>query len=108
MLARQHELLEHDATVDTAYRRRSAPVVALSQTIMMGPLNSIARCLSTKGAAVPFDQLSPGFNPGIDDASNKRITQLLLQETRELARAMENLLPADFDIQIYDRLLQEV
>jgi hypothetical protein len=94
--------------LDTAYRRSSTPEVALSQAIMLGPLNSIARYLPTKGAAVPFDPLSPGFNPGIDDASNKRITHLLLQETRDLASAMENLLPADFDIQIYDRLLQEV
>jgi len=94
--------------LDSAYWRSSTPEVALAQAIMLGPLNSIARYLPTKGAAVPFDPLSPGFNPGIDDASNKRITHLLLQETRDLARDLDNLLPPDFDIRIYDRLLQEV
>jgi hypothetical protein len=74
----------------------------------MGPLNSIARYLPTKGSAVPFDPLSLGFNPGIDDASGKRIAQLLLQETRAFARSIENLLPGDFDLQIYDQLLTAV
>jgi len=54
---------------------------------------------------VPFEQLSPGFNPGLDEAANKRITRLMLQETRDLARDLENLLPPDFNIEIYDQLL---
>jgi hypothetical protein len=74
---------------------------------MMGPLHSIARYLPTKGAAVPFDPLSLGFNPGLNEAANKRITQLMLTETRDFARSIEHLLPADFSMQIYDQLLQE-
>lgn len=94
--------------LDSAYRRSSTPEVALAQAIMLGPLNSLARYLPTRGSAVPFDPLSPGFNPGLDEAANKRITHLMLQETRDLARALENLLPADFDLQIYDQLLNAV
>jgi len=94
--------------LDSAYRRSSTPEVALAQAIMLGPLNSLARYLPTKGAAVPFDPLSPGFNPGLDDAVNKRITRLMLLETRDLARSIENLLPADFNMAIYDQLLRDV
>lgn len=94
--------------LDSAYRRSSQPDAALAQAIMMGPLNSIARYLPTKGAAVPFDPLSLGFNPGLDDASGKRITQLMLTETRDFARSIEHLLPGDFSMQIYDQLVNEV
>jgi hypothetical protein len=94
--------------LDSAYRSSSAPEVALAQAIMMGPLNSIARYLPTKGSAVPFDPLSLGFNPGLNAAANKRVTHLMLQETRDFARSIEHLLPADFNIQMYDQLLNEV
>ena len=94
--------------LDSAYRSSSAPEAALAQAIMMGPLNSIARYLPTKGSAVPFDPLSLGFNPGLNAAANKRVTHLMLQETRDFARSIENLLPADFNMQIYDQLLNEV
>jgi len=92
----------------SAYRRDAAPEIALTQAIMLGPLNSIARYLPTQGAAVPFDPLSTGFNPGLDEAANRRITHMMLQETRDLARSIEHLLPADFNIDIYDQLLSEV
>ncbi|MFT5320051.1 MAG: hypothetical protein ACI934_000181 [Pseudohongiellaceae bacterium] len=94
--------------LDSAYRSSSAPEAVLAQAIMMGPLNSIARYLPTKGSAVPFDPLSLGFNPGLNAAANKRVTHLMLQETRDFARSIENLLPADFNMQIYDQLLNEV
>lgn len=93
--------------LDSAYRRSARPEVALAQAIMMGPLNSVARYLPTRGCAVPFDPLSMGFNPGLNDAANKRITRRMLQETRDFARSIENLLPGDFDLQIYDHLLKE-
>lgn len=94
--------------LDSAYRRDSRTEAIFAQTIMMGPLHSIARYLPTKGAAVPFDPLSMGFNPGINDESSKRMTHLMLQETRDFARSIDNLLPSDFNSQIYDQLLQAV
>ncbi len=94
--------------LDSAYRRHSKPEVALAQAIMMGPLNSIARYLPTKGSAVPFDPLSMGFNPGLNDKTGKRITHLMLQETRNFARSIEKLLPGDFNLAIYDQLLAAV
>lgn len=94
--------------LDSAYRRDSKPEVALAQSIMMGPLYSIARYLPTKGCAVPFDPLSTGFNPGMSAEASKRFTHGMLVETRDLARAIENLLPPDFDIKIYDQLLAAV
>lgn len=94
--------------LDAGYRRNSKPELALAQAIMMGPLHSIARYLPTKGSAVPFDPLSMGFDPGLNDASGKRITRLMLQETRDFARSIERLLPGDFNLQIYDQLLAAV
>jgi hypothetical protein len=93
--------------LDSAYRRESRTDAALAQAIMLGPLHSIARYLPTKGSAVPFDPLSLGFNPGIDLASSQRIAQLLVRETRDFARSIEHLLPADFNMGIYDQLLVE-
>jgi hypothetical protein len=94
--------------LDTAYRRNSKPELALAQAIMMGPLNSIARYLPTKGSAVPFDPLSMGFDPGLNDASGKRFTKLMVQETRDFARSIERLLPPDFSLQLYDQLLAAI
>jgi len=94
--------------LDAAYRHNSKTEVALAQAIMMGPLNTIARYLPSKGSAVPFDPLSMGFDPGLTDASGKKITHRMLTETRDYARSIEKLLPPDFNIQIYDQLLAAV
>lgn len=93
--------------LDMAYRRESRTDAAMAQAMMLGPLHSIARYLPTKGAAVPFDPLSMGFNPGLDNDEDKRITRLMLQETRDFARSIEHLLPADFNIGFYDQMLIE-
>jgi hypothetical protein len=49
-----------------------------------------------------------GFDPGLNDASSKRFTRLMLEEARDHARSIERLLPADFTLQIYDSLLAAV
>ncbi|MEO8315446.1 MAG: hypothetical protein ABI645_11690, partial [Pseudomonadota bacterium] len=94
--------------LDAGYRSKSKIELALAQTIMMGPLMSIARYLPPKGAAVPFDPLSMGFDPGLNDAAGKRFTHRMLEETRSFARSIERLLPADFNLKIYDQLLVAV
>jgi hypothetical protein len=94
--------------LDAGYRRKSPLELALSQTVMMGPLWSLARQLPLKGAAVPFDPLSMGFEPGLNGAAEQRITRLLLEETRAFAQSIERLLPADFNLKLYDQLLATV
>jgi hypothetical protein len=94
--------------LDAGYRRKSKVELALAQAMMMGPLMSIARYLPTKGSAVPFDPLSMGFDPGLNDPSGKRITRRMLEETRNFARSIEKLLPGDFNMKIYDQLLAAV
>jgi hypothetical protein len=94
--------------LDAGYKVNAKPDFALAQAIMMGPLNSLAKYLPTKGSAVPFDPLSMGFDVGLDAASNKRITHRLLQETRDYAQSIDKLLPGDFNIKIYDQLLAAV
>jgi rubrerythrin len=94
--------------LDAGYRRKSQVEVALSQAIMMGPLWSLARYLPTKGAAVPFDPLSLGFEPGLDKDAEREFARLLILETRDYARSIDNLLPGDFNDQLYDQLLNAV
>jgi hypothetical protein len=94
--------------LDAGYRRKSKVETALAQAIMMGPLMSIAQYLPTKGSAVPFDPLSMGFDPGLSAASSKRVTRLMLLETRAFARENEKLLPGNFNLSIYDQLLAAV
>ena len=91
--------------LDTGYRQSSQIEPALAQAIMMGPLMSLARHLPTRGAAVPFDPLSMGFEPGLNNTSEQRFTRLMLEESRDFARSIENLLPSDFSPELYDELL---
>jgi hypothetical protein len=94
--------------LDVGYRRKSKVEIALSQAIMMGPLHSIARYLPPKGAAVPFDPLSMGFDPGLGADSGRKFARRMLEETRSYARTIERLLPGDFNIKLYDQLLAAV
>jgi hypothetical protein len=91
--------------LDTGYRRNSSLEPALARAVMMGPLMSIAQQLPAKGAAVPFDPLSMGFEPGLSATAEHRFTQILLTETRDFARSIEHLLPANFTPELYDQVL---
>jgi len=94
--------------LDADYRNKSKPDLAYAEAIMMGPLMSLARYLPTKGCAVPFDPLSMGFEPAINDAAGKRFIHRMLEETRNYAQSIDKLLPADFNLKIYDQLLKAV
>lgn len=91
--------------LDSGYRRNSSVEPALAQAVMMGPLMSIAQQLPAMGAAVPFDPLSMGFEPGLSAAAENRFTELLLTEARDFAHSIEPLLPASFTPELYDQLL---
>jgi hypothetical protein len=91
--------------LDTGYRRNSELELGLAQAVMMGPLISIAQHLPAKGAAVPFDPLSMGFEPGLSAEAEHRFTTLMLTETRDFARSIEHLLPANFAPELYDQVL---
>lgn len=91
--------------LDEGYRRNGPLELAFAQALMMGPLMSIAQYLPTQGAAVPFDPLSMGFEPGLSVETERRITKLLLTETRDYGRSIEHLLPAGYSDAIYDQLL---
>lgn len=94
--------------LDYGYRRKSQIEIALSQTVMLGPIWSIAKYLPTKGAAIPFDPLSMGFKPGLSAEADKQFTRMLLEETRSYAQSIDKLLPGDFNIKLYDQLLATV
>jgi hypothetical protein len=95
--------------LDAAYRNKSKSKstveLGLAQSVMMGPLWSLARHLPEKGAAVPFDPLSMGFEPGLNSKSEQRITRRLLEETRDYARSIQHLLPAGVSPEFYGQML---
>jgi rubrerythrin len=93
------------ALLDAGYRKKSPLELALSQAVMMGPIWSIARQLPAKGAAIPFDPLSMGFEAGLNAASEQRLYRMLIEETRNYAQSIERILPGDFNIKLYDQLL---
>jgi len=90
--------------LDTGYRRNSTVEPALAQSVMMGPLMSIAQQLPAMGAAVPFDPLSMGFEPGLSASAERRFTHLMLLETRDFALSIEHLLPTNFAPEIYEQI----
>lgn len=94
--------------LDAGYRNGSQVELALAQAVMMGPLMSIAQYLPAKGAAVPFDPLSMGFEAGLNATAERRFTRLMLTETRDFAKSIEHLLPTNFTPDLYDRLLGAV
>lgn len=96
------------ALLDAGYRRKSQSEIALSQAVMLGPIWSLAKYLPTQGAAVPFDPLSMGFRPALSTNAAKQFTRTLLEETRSYAQSIDRLLPGDFNIKLYDHLLEAV
>ena len=94
--------------LDTGYRRNSSLEPALAQAVMTGPLMAIAQQLPSLGAAVPFDPLSMGFEPGLNATAEHRFTERLLAETRDVAHSIEHLLPASFRPELYDQLLNSL
>jgi hypothetical protein len=96
------------ALLDSGYRRKSPLESALAQAVMMGPLWSLAKVLPAKGAALTFDPLSMGFETGLNAASEKQFSHLMIEEARNYAQSIERLLPRDFSIKIYDQLLAAV
>jgi hypothetical protein len=91
--------------LDTGYRSNSQVEPALALAVMMGPLMSLAQDLPARGAAVPFDPLSMGFEPGLNADSEQGFTRLMLTETRGFAQSIEHLLPANFTPETYDQIL---
>lgn len=91
--------------LDAGYRNNSQIELALAQAMMMGPLMSIAQYLPAKGAAVPFDPLSMGFEPGLNAEAEKRFTRTMLTEARNFARSIEPLLPTNFTPDLYDQIM---
>ena len=53
---------------------------------------------------MPFDPLSMGFEPGLSADAERRVTELMLTETRDFARSIEHLLPASFTLELYDQV----
>jgi rubrerythrin len=79
--------------VNVSYGYAAPVAAALGQALMMGPLWVIARELPARGAALPFDPLSIGFDPGRDWPAQRRVIVHLLDEANRLADVVGDALP---------------
>ena len=65
---------------------------------MTEPLLEIGRHLAAQGTGLPFDTLSMGYLPGVDERSTVRIALRMVRESQQLAAGIRDDLPADFPL----------
>jgi hypothetical protein len=82
--------------LDVGYRSDSAPHRAASKTIMMGPFWVLVRFLPSRGAGMPFDQLSTGYSTGLDQRQNEKFIAALVSEIEIWESRLKNDLPSDY------------
>ena len=70
---------------------------------------SLGRYLPTKGSALPFDPLSMGFNPGLNDAAGQANSPTGCWKRPAITPTRSSTcFRADFNLEIYDQLLAAV
>ena len=69
---------------------------AASKTIMMGPFWVLVRYLPSRGAGMPFDQLSTGYSTGLDPRQNEKFIAALVSEIDIWESRLKNDLPSDY------------
>lgn len=94
------------ALLDLGYRDRSLEARLAGQSLMQGPLVSVARALPLHGTGLPFDALSMGASPGLNRASNLALARRIAREAVATARRHEPHLPADFSIDALEQAFE--
>lgn len=82
--------------LDVGYRHKSKPYREAAKFLMMGPFWSLSRFLPTRGAGMPFDQLSMGYSMGVDRAANLKFIATLATEIDALETQLHGKLPDDY------------
>jgi hypothetical protein len=91
-----------------AYNFSSSKLIEIAQRHMIGPLLVLGRELPKLGAAVPFDQLSMGYSPGLRPADSLRFMQHLVLETIEAEKRLGDHLPTAYDPSITAATQEEI
>ena len=82
--------------LDHAYRQRDELCIDLARQQMLGPIYALARHMPRYGLGLPFDPLSMGYSPGLDQMGVMRIALHMLDEANQLASTLEPHLPEDY------------
>ncbi len=82
--------------LDVGYRHKTKPHREAAKFLMMGPFWSLSRFLPTRGAGMPFDQLSVGYSMGVDQAANMKFIVTLAAEIDALENQLKDKLPDDY------------
>lgn len=94
--------------LDRGYRHDDRDAMALAQAVMMGPVWNIATELPRRGAGLPFDPLSLGFQPALGELAEHEFLLAVTRETAAVARSLAPSLPAGYPLGLYDQILDEL
>jgi hypothetical protein len=94
--------------LDVHFRLDDERFLELARAQMLGPLWSLARHLPTIGGGMPFDHLSMGYSPGVDEAGACAFVAEVLAEADALATALDAALPPDYPQAMVADAIQQV
>ncbi len=78
------------------YRSELPAYIRLAQTHMQGPIMGLAAELASRGAGMPFEQLSMGYSPALDEQQSLYFLLRMLREAKAEEAALKADLPPDY------------
>ena len=75
---------------------------------MQGPILSLSTALAARGAGMPFEQLSLGYSPALDEQQSLYFLLRMLRETRSEEVAAKGDLPGDYPAGVTQSSLDEL
>lgn len=78
------------------YRSELPAYIRLAQTHMQGPIMGLAAELASRGAGMPFEQLSMGYSPALDEQHSLYFLLRMLREAKAEEAALKADLPPDY------------
>lgn len=87
------------------YKAELPAYTRMAQAHMQGPMLVLASALAERGAGMPFEQLSMGYAPALDD---QYFLLRMLRETQAEEAALKADLPADYPAAVTTATLEEL
>ncbi len=90
------------------YKSETPAYLRLAQSHMQGPILSLSTALAARGAGMPFEQLSLGYSPALDEQQSLYFLLRMLRETRSEEVAAKGDLPGDYPAGVTQSSLDEL
>ena len=84
------------AMLSHGYRFDSPAFLDLSRMHMQGPVMSLAAALALRGSGMPFERLSVGYSPTLDEQGSLYFILRMIDEARNLESDAKGDLPSDY------------